>query len=771
MINSVISLDLGGKNTGFFSFSSNNILKIDKFQSGTIIYDENFVLSQVKRRGKRHTKRNNLRNKLVKRLFLLILQKHFDLKIEFLPDEILGLFNKRGYTYAGFEIKEEEKEQLESKVLKDFLDDKLEYIIKNDNEIEDFLNQIASNEETFKKYKKDYENLYNAIVYKPNKQFELIEDIKKEFEKSEAKELLDGLKIVKKMFDEFDKQQNQGNLPRVKYFEELNIEIEKNPKIQEFLTSHNLKIEDMQNLIGNLSNYQLKELRRYFNDENMKNGDIWNAEQLHKVTWRFIQSCHAKNEDKVRQKENLKELKAKNIIEFLTYTNPKMTIPPYDDMNNRGAVKCQSLRLNESYLDIHMPNWRNIAQKLASENQKENLSDATIRNWSEDSTLFHRILDTSKEIDSYNLRSDKPDSYIDILGKNDALNLQKFAKNYYELIRSKVRTGIWTSSDNMLKKCNHNPPYKNNQIHNLVAGILGIKITAEQFLEFENKLWNKKFGNKKLSSYCKNIEELRKSHGNLFKSYIEELFKEDKKSFSKEEQKDKKLLNEKVLNEWVEEIGKFFSIEEKYRARFNNHFSMAQFHTIIDTKRSGFNSTCKWCSAENQYRTSTNVEINSDTGEVNTNANAQRLPADTQRPFSGKIERYIDKLGYEIAKIKAKEIEEIDDKKIDLKIILEQNAFEYEESIRSAKIKNANAKAKKSLEDAKKRGLKNLEDKNSRIKSFSAGICPYCGENLGKDGEVDHILPRSYTLKIFDTVFNSEGNLLFVHQKCNQAKK
>ena len=98
MINSVISLDLGGKNTGFFSFSSNNILKIDEFQSGTIIYDENFVLSQVKRIGKRHTKRNNLRNKLVKRLFLLILQKHFDLKIEFLPDEILGLFNKRGYT-------------------------------------------------------------------------------------------------------------------------------------------------------------------------------------------------------------------------------------------------------------------------------------------------------------------------------------------------------------------------------------------------------------------------------------------------------------------------------------------------------------------------------------------------------------------------------------------------------------------------------------------------------------------------------------------------
>ena len=92
MIKSIISLDLGGKNTGFFSFTSNNILNIDDFQSGTIIYDESFGLSQVIRRGKRHTKRNNLRNKLVKRLFLLILQKHYGLKIDFLPDEVPQLF-------------------------------------------------------------------------------------------------------------------------------------------------------------------------------------------------------------------------------------------------------------------------------------------------------------------------------------------------------------------------------------------------------------------------------------------------------------------------------------------------------------------------------------------------------------------------------------------------------------------------------------------------------------------------------------------------------
>lgn len=769
---SIISLDLGGKNTGFFSFTSNDVLKIDDFQSGTVVYDESFVLSQVKRRGKRHGKRNSLRNKLVKRLFLLILQKHYKIEIDFLSDEILGLLNKRGYTYASFEIKEDEKEQLESDTLKEFLNEKLtDYNIKTDNEVEDFLNQIASDEATFNNYKSLYTTLFKENTHKPKKQIELIDDIKKELEKEDAKELLNGLKVVKKIIDEFDKQQNQGNLPRAKYFEELNEEIKQNDKIKSFFNTHNLQTQDMQKLIGNLSNYQLKELRRYFNDEAMKNGDIWQEEKLHKVTWRFVQSWHPKNsKDKARQKENLKDLKAKNIIEFLTTTNPIMTIPPYDDMNNRGAVKCQTLRLNEDYLNAHLPNWRDITQKLANTSQKECLADATIKGYSGDSTLLHRILDISKMIDPFSLRNDKIDGYVAILGKDDALSLKKFVKEYYELIRSKVRTGIWTKDDDMLKKCDHNPPYKNNQIHNLVAGILGVKIDAEKFKEFENELWNAKFGNKKLSSYCKNIEELRKSHGNLFKSYVEELFSEEKKEFTKEELKEKKLLDEKVLNEWVKKIGDFFDIEEKYRTRFNNHFSMAQLHTIIDTKRSGFNSTCRWCSAENQYRASTNIEVNSETGEVITNANCQRLPADTQRPFSGKIERYIDKLGYEIAKIKAKEIQNIEDEKIDLKIILEQNKFEYEESIRSAKIKNANAKAKKSLEESSKKYKKSLENREGRIKAFSNGVCPYCGESLGEDGEIDHILPRSHTLKKYGTVFNSEGNLLYVHQECNQAK-
>jgi 5-methylcytosine-specific restriction endonuclease McrA len=123
-----------------------------------------------------------------------------------------------------------------------------------------------------------------------------------------------------------------------------------------------------------------------------------------------------------------------------------------------------------------------------------------------------------------------------------------------------------------------------------------------------------------------------------------------------------------------------------------------------------------------------------------------------------------------LKKIKAKELENTEEKKIDLKIVLEQNSFEYEESIRSAKIKNANAKAKKSLEDSKKFFEKSIEEKEKRIKNFNNKICLYCNSEITTDGEIDHILPRSYTLKNYGTVFNSEGNLLYVHQKCNQSK-
>lgn len=256
------------------------------------------MLSQVGRRGKRHSKRNNLRNGLVKRLFLLILQKHYSLKIDFLPDEILGLFNKRGYTYASFELKDETREKLESEELREVLEERFGTITQDS--IERFLTDFASNDHEFQKFFADFK------TFKEEKSKEKL-----------SKELKSGLKIIEDILNDHDKQQNQGNLPRAKYFIELNFEIEKNQKVQNFFKTHNLQTPDLQNLIGNLSNYQLKELRRYFNDKKMVKNDIWDDKKLHHITWRFIQSWHPKNsEDKQRQKNSLQNLKKKTLLSF-----------------------------------------------------------------------------------------------------------------------------------------------------------------------------------------------------------------------------------------------------------------------------------------------------------------------------------------------------------------------------------------------------------------------------------------------------------------------
>ena len=58
-----------------------------------------------------------------------------------------------------------------------------------------------------------------------------------------ANELLAGLRVVKELLDEFDKQENQGNLPRAKYFEEIGEYITTNEKVKSFFQNIHEHIE------------------------------------------------------------------------------------------------------------------------------------------------------------------------------------------------------------------------------------------------------------------------------------------------------------------------------------------------------------------------------------------------------------------------------------------------------------------------------------------------------------------------------------------------
>jgi hypothetical protein len=50
---------------------------------------------------------------------------------------------------------------------------------------------------------------------------------------------------------------------------------------------NDLTADKLTHLIGNIGNFQLRILRKYFNDEKMKSGDIWLPEKLHNLFYRL----------------------------------------------------------------------------------------------------------------------------------------------------------------------------------------------------------------------------------------------------------------------------------------------------------------------------------------------------------------------------------------------------------------------------------------------------------------------------------------------------
>ncbi len=127
-------------------------------------------------------------------------------------------------------------------------------------------------------------------------------------------------------------------------------------------------------LIGHLSNLELKPLRKYFNDKRHKKSDFWEEKRLEKVFERWILRewrVGEKDKDKTSGKEySYKNLKEKweshqgGVVDFWLETDPRFTIPPYQDNNNRRPPRCQSLILNPVYLDSKYPQWRDWLTQL-----------------------------------------------------------------------------------------------------------------------------------------------------------------------------------------------------------------------------------------------------------------------------------------------------------------------------------------------------------------------------------------------------------------------
>lgn len=136
-----------------------------------------------------------------------------------------------------------------------------------------------------------------------------------------------------------------------------------------------LNVEKLTNLIGHLSNLELKPLRKYFNDKAHQNGDYWDEKRLEKVFGRWILHEWRVNSEKDKEKVEGKpgdykklcqDWKAHQgtVVDFWLKTDPFCTIPPYQDNNNRRPPRCQSLILNPTFLDNHYPEWKKWLREL-----------------------------------------------------------------------------------------------------------------------------------------------------------------------------------------------------------------------------------------------------------------------------------------------------------------------------------------------------------------------------------------------------------------------
>ena len=174
-----------------------------------------------------------------------------------------------------------------------------------------------------------------------------------------------------------------GARHRSKYFNEVEKVLDNENHTYSYLENFRGKLqpcgyqgldkEKLARLIGHLSNLELKPLRKYFNDKEHQKSDYWNEVLLSDIfecwilkEWRVNlekdkNKAPVESGDYKKLRKDWYEYKKTNpntVVDFWLKTDPLLTIPPYQDNNNRRPPKCQSLILNPTFLDNKYPKWQ-----------------------------------------------------------------------------------------------------------------------------------------------------------------------------------------------------------------------------------------------------------------------------------------------------------------------------------------------------------------------------------------------------------------------------
>lgn len=786
---SPIAIDLGAKYTGVHTmhYHQGEDPRNSPLNSGYVLLldDDNFQLSQQGRTQVRHQSRNFNRRKLAKRLLLTILKDSYAINPYTWPEKdrefLFGLLNRRGFNRFDDESLSKPPASSPSAFAHiipelagyDDIEEWLQRTAQNSSAIHHTLERLGKTKDFLKKLPAEWQDDQKII-------------------ESTHKYMCEFLKTTVNAHEE-------GQLHRRDYLQNIanDIDLEKNGKLHKIFTQTSLSTNEFSKLIGHISNLQLRILRRYFNDpafSQSKKGDYWDEERFSKQFWRWIKSWRCDQQTKVNWQKLLKLRKTHNsVLNFMLTTDPLLTVPPYEDQNNRRPPKDKTLYFSASALDHAYPLWREIVKRIVRHQPELDEPHAnTVASLDpaldKDGILLMRILDRTRDWDPYQIRAlstGKPEKSNQLKAAMDELQLHlsqhaepflnQIARPYYQQIAD-ARKGLWWAEDenNLLLSLNRTPQRKAKQLPKLlgriVAGHLGDN--PEQKINNLKSSWGKeggKFNGRYIKGWCKRASELQKDYGNGLKIHLQQFQSlRDKIEAGLGEKKlpkqGKDLLK---LADTASTVADFIAdklhLPTENARRFSNIFQLAQIYNLLESDPSGFSHSSQPTAEENLWRMETVTQ-----GGTNC-ARACLLSSDSVRPFDGMLGRILEKQAYAIAKEKIRQIvgNSPEECSLIVPILLEENRFQFAEDLYTIK---RNTK-KKNL--AKKEGeseLTRFKDKEQRIREASQDTCAYTGQPLGHHGEYDHIIPRSYTQKRMGTVFNSEANLLFVSSTGNQEK-
>ncbi len=741
-----ISVDMGAKNNGVFIVKTENNKIIDKKATCIIIDKASINFSKKSRRENRHKDRNYKRRKLVKRLLLELID--FTKYDKTQAELIFGLLNNRGYTFLSTSTEFEKLNDITIEFINEYYEE-----LKGLNLREDFENKISEFDD-LEDLKKFIENINEKIDFECKKKKD---EFYKKYQASFSNFIKKDLQLIQKLFSSILNEIETGSKPRNKYFDEIKNEIDKDFNFIKDFT----KIEFF-NLVSNISNLQLRVLRKYFNN---KFDNILDIKKLDIKTRAYFKAFHYKSPKEKNQRLELFNIlnNETNILDFFKNTNASLTIPPYEDMNNRDTYKCNSMLIKPTLITIDLKNaidyllksdcFSNLLIACNGEFKKEELikiKPASNNNYIKTdftySKYLQRILDI--KIDDENkiyhprvVYKNKNPKAIELFKKLFGIkvydSLKKIAEYYYEE-ETKIYSGIYKDNISIFEKCNTNTSYKNNVKELLLKPLYSYDFTQKDTQSFicEIEHYSEKINRTSLLGFLKFVEEEYKKYQNSFYHVLGHNFELENKKNIKD--KDIKKLIEGLdscvfsLNSILKKLNlKTYldDIEVVNKENLSRVLNiLKQTYNILFYDLNGFSKTCKNCTKENSIRSDENFTI------------GKRLLSDVAKPIDGMLDMMLDRLAYEISEqIDKNDIENIES----LEILLEQNRFEFEENLNE--IKRANDSSIK------------------RYKNDNRYICPYTGEIFDK-GEYDHILPQS------KEVYNSKANMIYCSSKGNREK-